>query len=178
MSVAKAGIICTLNARTAILAAANPVGSKYNAKLSVVDNIKLPPTLLSRFDLIYLMLDSQTQAGDTALANHIVSMYSMNKDIKSKTQQRIEAKERISKDFLANYISYARKNCNPTIPEAVVNDIVGAYTSMRALGNSRNTITATPRQLESMIRLSEALAKMELNETVEKRHVDEAHRLI
>lgn len=61
VSVAKAGIICTLNARTAILAAANPVGSKYNPKMSVVDNIKLPPTLLSRFDLIYLMLDSQTQ---------------------------------------------------------------------------------------------------------------------
>ena len=55
--VAKAGIICTLNARTAILAAANPVNSKYDPKLSVVDNIKLPPTLLSRFDLIYLVLD-------------------------------------------------------------------------------------------------------------------------
>lgn len=57
MSVAKAGIICTLNARTAILAAANPVKSKYDPKLSVIDNIKLPPTLMSRFDLIYLVLD-------------------------------------------------------------------------------------------------------------------------
>jgi DNA replication licensing factor MCM4 len=57
VSVAKAGIICTLNARTAILAAANPVNSKYDPKLSVVDNIRLPPTLLSRFDLIYLVLD-------------------------------------------------------------------------------------------------------------------------
>ena len=57
VSVAKSGIICTLNARTAILAAANPVQSKYNSKLSIIDNIKLPPTLLSRFDLIYLVLD-------------------------------------------------------------------------------------------------------------------------
>ena len=57
MSVAKAGIICTLNARTAILAAANPIRSKYDPKLSVVDNIRLPPTLMSRFDLIYLILD-------------------------------------------------------------------------------------------------------------------------
>ena len=57
VSVAKAGIICQLNARTAILAAANPVHSKYDPSLSVVDNIKLPPTLLSRFDLIYLVLD-------------------------------------------------------------------------------------------------------------------------
>lgn len=57
ISVAKAGIVCQLNARTAILAAANPIRSKYDTKLSVVDNIRLPPTLLSRFDLIYLMLD-------------------------------------------------------------------------------------------------------------------------
>jgi DNA replication licensing factor MCM4 len=57
VSVAKAGIICTLNARTAILAAANPVHSKYDPRLSIVDNIRLPPTLLSRFDLVYLILD-------------------------------------------------------------------------------------------------------------------------
>ena len=76
MSVAKAGIICTLNARTAILAAANPVHSKYDPKLSVVENIQLPPTLLSRFDLIYLILDKATEASDRRLANHIVSLYS------------------------------------------------------------------------------------------------------
>ena len=76
VSVAKAGIICSLNARTAILAAANPVQSKYNPKLSVVDNVKLPPTLLSRFDLIYLVLDKQSEPADRRLANHIVSLYS------------------------------------------------------------------------------------------------------
>jgi len=64
ISVAKAGIICTLNSRTAILAAANPIDSKYNPKLSVVDNIKLPPTLLSRFDLIYLVLDKSSSITD------------------------------------------------------------------------------------------------------------------
>jgi DNA replication licensing factor MCM4 len=76
VSVAKAGIICSLNARTAILAAANPVESKYNPKKSVVENIKLPPTLLSRFDLIYLVLDKQNEQSDRRLANHIVSLYS------------------------------------------------------------------------------------------------------
>jgi DNA replication licensing factor MCM4 len=74
--VAKAGIICTLNARTAILAAANPIKSKYDAKQSVVANINLPPTLLSRFDLIYLILDKQSEASDRRLANHIVSLFS------------------------------------------------------------------------------------------------------
>ena len=73
---AKAGIICSLNARTAILAAANPVNSKYDSKLSVVENIKLPPTLLSRFDLIDLILDKQSETSDRKLANHIVSLYS------------------------------------------------------------------------------------------------------
>ena len=76
VSVAKAGIICTLNARTAILAAANPVESKYNPRMSVVDNIQLPPTLLSRFDMIYLVLDKESEAMDRRLANHIVSLYS------------------------------------------------------------------------------------------------------
>ena len=75
VSVAKAGIIAQLNARTAILAAANPVKSRYDPKLSVVDNIKLPPSLLSRFDLIYLVLDKQNEAADRRLANHIVSLY-------------------------------------------------------------------------------------------------------
>jgi DNA replication licensing factor MCM4 len=77
--VAKAGIICTLNARTAILAAANPVKSKYDPRLSVVDNIMLPPTLLSRFDMIYLILDKESETMDRRLANHIVSLYSTPK---------------------------------------------------------------------------------------------------
>ena len=68
VSIAKAGIICSLNARTSILASANPVESRYNPKLSVVENIKLPPTLLSRFDLIYLVLDSCRESTDRALA--------------------------------------------------------------------------------------------------------------
>jgi DNA replication licensing factor MCM4 len=78
ISVAKAGIICQLNARTAILAAANPVNSKYDPTKSVVMNIHLPPTLLSRFDLIYLVLDKQSEDADRKLANHIVSLYSTN----------------------------------------------------------------------------------------------------
>lgn len=75
ISVAKAGIICSLNARTAILAAANPVNSRYDPNLSVLENLRLPPTLLSRFDLIYLILDKPTKESDRALATHLVSLY-------------------------------------------------------------------------------------------------------
>ena len=75
ISVAKAGIICTLNARTSILAAANPVNSRYDPSLSVMENLQLPPTLLSRFDLIYLILDKPTKESDLELATHLVSLY-------------------------------------------------------------------------------------------------------
>ena len=75
VSVAKAGIITTLNARTSILASANPIGSRYNPELSVPQNIDLPPTLLSRFDLVYLILDRVDEKNDQRLARHLLSMY-------------------------------------------------------------------------------------------------------
>lgn len=76
ISIAKAGIVCQLNSRTAILAAANPVHSKYDPKKSVVENINLPPALLSRFDLIYIMLDLPNETIDKQLASHILDIYS------------------------------------------------------------------------------------------------------
>ena len=76
ISIAKAGIVCQLNSRTAILAAANPVDSKYDPKKSVVENINLPPALLSRFDLIYIMLDVPNEKNDKRLASHILDLYS------------------------------------------------------------------------------------------------------
>ncbi len=78
MSIAKAGIIAVLNARTSVLASANPVGSRYNPAMSVVDNIDLPPTLLSRFDLIYLVLDKPNPETDRRLARHLVALHYEN----------------------------------------------------------------------------------------------------
>jgi DNA replication licensing factor MCM4 len=75
VSIAKAGIITTLNARTSILASANPIGSKYNPNLPIPQNIDLPPTLLSRFDLVYLVLDKIDEVSDRRLATHLVGMY-------------------------------------------------------------------------------------------------------
>jgi len=186
VSVAKAGIICTLNARTAILAAANPVHSKYDPALSVVENIRLPPTLLSRFDLIYLILDKQSEATDRRLANHIVSLYSIPAGAEGTTDyaNRVDnatnliATNTLSKDFLARYISYARKYVSPSIPEALVSVLVQEYMKMRSMGNSKKTITATPRQLESMIRIAESIAKMRLSQEVHPSDIEEAVRLI
>ena len=87
VSIAKAGIITTLNARTSILASANPIGSKYNVNLPVPQNIDLPPTLLSRFDLVYLVLDRIDEVNDRRLAKHLVSMYLEDTPENASTQE-------------------------------------------------------------------------------------------
>ena len=181
ISIAKAGIICQLNARTAILASANPIHSKYDPKLSVVQNIRLPPSLLSRFDLIYLMLDKHNEVSDRRLANHIVNLYGCEEDDKKMDidmeSKALEKRQIIPKEVLTFYISQARKH-NPKIPDRVVNKLIKIYTEMRQNTSGKNRITATPRQLESVIRLSEARARTRFSEFIEEEDIDEAIRLI
>lgn len=102
ISIAKAGIVCQLNSRTAILAAANPVHSKYDAKKSVVQNINLPPALLSRFDLIYIMLDVPNEANDKRLASHILDLYSNKESHRIKYLFCYLVLELIGKKYLLN----------------------------------------------------------------------------
>lgn len=177
VSVAKAGIITTLNARTSILASANPIGSRYNPDLPVPQNIDLPPTLLSRFDLVYLMLDTADEKNDRRLAKHLLSLYLEDKPQSAPTDNDI-----LPVEFLTLYISYARSKIQPVISQEAAQELVECYVAMRALGqdvrSADKRITATTRQLESMIRLAEAHAKMRLAETVTRDDVREANRLI
>ncbi|KAF8852053.1 putative DNA replication licensing factor mcm4 [Acephala macrosclerotiorum] len=176
VSIAKAGIITTLNARTSILASANPIGSKYNPNLPVPQNIDLPPTLLSRFDLVYLILDRIDETNDRRMARHLLSMYLDDKPENAATQEILPI------EFLTSYISYARQKCQPRISPEASQELVNSYVEMRKLGEdvraAERRITATTRQLESMIRLAEAHAKMRLSETVTRDDVKEAVRLI
>ena len=177
VSVAKAGIITTLNARTSILASANPIGSRYNPDLPVPQNIDLPPTLLSRFDLVYLILDRVDEKADRRLAKHLLSLY-----IEDKPHSAPANNDILPIEFLTLYISYARSHIHPVISQEAAQELVDCYVAMRSLGQDVRTadkrITATTRQLESMIRLSEAHAKMRLSETVTRDDVREANRLI
>ncbi|PHH53221.1 DNA replication licensing factor mcm4 [Ceratocystis fimbriata CBS 114723] len=177
VSVAKAGIITTLNARTSILASANPIGSRYNPNISVPQNIDLPPTLLSRFDLVYLILDRPDDKTDRRLAKHILSLYLEDTPDHAPTENEIMPVE-----FLTMYISYARSNIHPKITDAAATELTNSYVEMRKLGqdvrSSEKRITATTRQLESMIRLAEAHAKMRLSLEVTRDDVIEAYRLI
>ncbi|WCJ40922.1 DNA replication licensing factor MCM4 [Euphorbia peplus] len=174
ISIAKAGIIASLNARTSVLACANPIGSRYNPRLSVIDNIHLPPSLLSRFDLIYLILDKADEQMDRHLAKHIVSLHFENPE---SAQQDV-----LDVDTLTAYLSYARKYVHPQLSDEAAEELTLGYVAMRKRGNfpgsSKKVITATPRQIESLIRLSEALARIRFSELVEKHDVIEAFRLL
>lgn len=175
VSIAKSGIVATLNARTSILASANPVGSRYDRTLTVIENIKLPPALLSRFDLIYLLLDVANEVRDSALARHLVSLYSVRDDSAASGRSTDGS---IDITTLARYISFARQKIHPVISDEAAEDLQQAYSELRRMGHSHKTITATPRQLDSMIRLSEALAKIRFSPLVERQDVAEAVRLL
>ncbi len=140
----------------------------------MVENIKLPPTLLSRFDLIYLILDRPNEESDRRLAKHLVSLYYSDEDFDRSRQEGA-----VSQEFLRDYIIYARNTIHPEIGDAAIEVLVEGYLSMRAMGGrGSKTISATPRQLESLIRLSQALAKMRLDTVVSSEDVRESIRLM
>merc|ERR1712123_8345 len=169
LSIAKAGIICQLNARTSILAAANPIHSKWDPRGTVMENIQLPPTLMSRFDLVFLILDPQDEQYDKKLARHLVSLY-----YRDQSQQDEDI---YSMDILRDYIKYAKQCYSPVLSDAAGQQLIENYVEMRKIGAGRGQITAYPRQLESLIRLSEAHARMRFCKTVELIDVEEAARL-
>ncbi|KAH0789919.1 DNA replication licensing factor MCM7 [Histomonas meleagridis] len=165
VSIAKAGITTTLNARTSILAAANPLFSRYNIKKSLLENVNLPSALLSRFDLLFLLLDRPTIDSDTALANHIAYVH----------KNRIAPKSiSIGLRALRRYIEKA-KQIEPIIPEELSRYISKAYVDMR-----QETVDQpiTTRALLAIIRLSMALARIRLSDEVCQEDVDEALRLV
>ncbi|XP_063225908.1 DNA replication licensing factor MCM4 [Bacillus rossius redtenbacheri] len=169
LSIAKAGVICRLNARTSILAAANPSESQWNKNKTIIKNIMLPHTLLSRFDLIFLMLDPQNELFDRRLARHLVSLYYKTRDA--------EEDELMDMGILRDYIAYACEFVHPKLSELASQLLIKVYVDMRKVGSGRGQITAYPRQLESLIRLAEAHAKVRFSEVVEEVDVEEAWRL-
>ncbi|KAI9485619.1 MAG: MCM2/3/5 family-domain-containing protein [Benjaminiella poitrasii] len=175
ISVAKAGIITTLNARTSICASANPIGSRWNKHLSVPANLNLPPPLLSRFDLLYLILDRVDEDSDRRLAHHLVSLYMEDNPLTA-------GQDIVSVELLTKYIHFARERVHPILSEEAGNRLVDHYVELRKQGQDRGgsekRVTATTRQLESMIRMSEAHARMRMSETVDIQDVEEASRLL
>lgn len=171
LSIAKCGIICKLNARTSILAAANPIESKWAKNKTIVENIQLPHTLMSRFDLIFLILDPEDEMYDRRLATHLVSLY-------HSCEERVDhGNQMLEMDTLKDYILYARTKYRPKLTAESGQALVEAYLEMRKMGSGKGQISAYPRQLHSLIRLAEAHAKMRFSNQVEACDVNEAKRL-
>ncbi len=175
VSIAKAGITTTLNARTAVLAAANPLYGRYNKRKSPSENINLPAALLSRFDLMFLILDKADLDADTALARHITFVHANNRHPELDFTP-------LESSFIRAYISQARQ-LDPYVPEGLTNFIVQSYVDMRArdADSARDAgvqSVMTARQLLSILRLSQALARLRFSRRVELEDVEESIRLV
>jgi replicative DNA helicase Mcm len=170
VSIAKAGIVATLNARTSILAAANPALGRYESSLSVQDNIRLPFTILSRFDLIWIMVDTVEASKDRELAQFILGMHQM-KPTESATPP-------IAPDFLKKYIGYANRYVIPRLSSEAAEVIENFYVDLRKSAEGGAPVPITARQLESLVRLAEARARMALRSNVTKEDAQASVRLM
>ncbi len=170
VSIAKAGIVAQLNARTAIIAAANPRFGRYEDSRPPVENINLPPTILSRFDLIYVIRDVPDAETDKRMARHILEL---------RRGHVIEDTEpTITMDLLRKYISYAKQHIQPSLTDDAMERIEQFYLNLRKESDDSSAIAITPRYLEAIIRLSESQARMALKEDVTIDHVEAAINLL
>ena len=162
-SIAKGGIVATLNARTSILAAANPMYGKYDPFKNITENVNLPIPLLTRFDLIFVVRDKPTKENDKKIARHILELH---------TTQGTDKKSVIDIDLLTKYLSYAKRG-SPDLTKEAENKILDYYLEMRNV-ESEDMITVTPRQLEGIIRLATARARILMKDKVEEEDADRA----
>lgn len=172
VSIAKAGIIATLNARTSILAAANPVYGRYNIAETPIKNTDLPFTILSRFDLIWIMIDTINEESDREIAQFILSMH------QTKRPKSDSAMTPVTPIFLKKYIGYANRYVIPQLTVEAVEEIENFYVDFRKNAEGGDTVPITARQLESLVRLAEARAKMALRSQVTKEDAQAAVRLM
>jgi len=179
ISIAKAGITTTLNSRCSVLAAANSVFGRWD-DTKAEENIDFMPTILSRFDTIFIIKDEHNEERDITLARHVMNVHV---NAGATTDDNV-AEGELSLAFLKKYINYARARCGPRLSRESAEKLKNKYVMMRSgtkeledSTDKRIAIPITVRQLEAVIRISESLAKMELQPFVVDRHVEESLRL-
>ena len=170
ISIAKAGIVATLNARTSIIAAANPRFGRYEDTRPPNENINLPPTILSRFDLIFVIKDLPDEEKDKKMARHILELR------RGHITEAVEPV--IPMDLLRKYISYAKQQVEPALTDEAMERIETYYLDLRKTSDDSAAIAITPRYLEAIIRLSESQARMALKDEVTIDHVEAAINLL
>ncbi len=177
-SIAKAGITATLNARCPVLAAANPKWGRFTGDRTIAEQLDLPPTLLSRFDVIFSIKDVPDQERDRRLANRILASH---RDIESETLGQPPGPggalaPPFSPELLKKYIAYARRTIKPSLSQEALDALEDYYVRVRRQGEEPNApVPITARQLEALVRLSEAAARARLSNRVE---VEDARRAI
>ncbi|KAL7383308.1 hypothetical protein ABVT39_008382 [Epinephelus coioides] len=194
VSLAKAGIVSSLPARASVIAAANPIGGHYNRGKTVSENLKMGSALLSRFDIVFLLLDIPDESHDRHLSEHVManragkgrtssaivsransdletSILLEHSDMPLSERLQIPAGETVDPipvSLLRKYISYARQYVHPSLSPEAAQTIQAFYLSLRSQAHSADSTPITTRQLESLIRLTEARARLELRETATK----------
>eukprot|EP01127_Copromyxa_protea_P006772 TRINITY_DN1675_c0_g2_i1.p1 TRINITY_DN1675_c0_g2~~TRINITY_DN1675_c0_g2_i1.p1 ORF type:complete len:320 (-),score=65.33 TRINITY_DN1675_c0_g2_i1:62-964(-) len=202
VSIAKAGIVCSLPARTAVIAAANPVGGHYNKAKTVSENIKMSSALLSRFDLVFILLDRPDEERDLLLSEHVMALHTGDDGAsqsfsasKSQTSSTMSATDEtdllmrlinqppkqspIPPKLLRKYIGYAKKYCpSPTLSPEACDILQEFYLSLRENQSTSDYTPITTRQIESMVRLSEARARLELRDVVTKQDAEDVVQIV
>jgi DNA replication licensing factor MCM6 len=186
ISIAKAGIQATLMARTSVLAAANPVYGRYDKTKSLKYNINISAPIMSRFDLFYVIVDERDDYNDNHIANHIVNLHRLyglqkNEMHIGEEEEKLEKMFKVdfSQEQLLLYIRFA-KQLNPKFTKEAAIKLREEYTNLRQndISYQRSSYRITVRQLESLIRLSEALARVHLDDNIYPTYVSEAARLL
>jgi DNA replication licensing factor MCM2 len=182
ISISKAGIVATLQARCAVVAVANPQEGRYDPQLTFAQNVQLTDPILSRFDLLCVLKDEADAVQDERLADHVVCSHirshaeatADDKLINPKLQQQTQQVEAMSQDMLQKYIIYARKRVHPKIMDIDKEKLANFYKDIRAAAFRSGGAPMTARHVESIIRLAEASARMELRQHVTSKDLDHA----
>ncbi|MBD3254633.1 MAG: AAA domain-containing protein [Candidatus Lokiarchaeota archaeon] len=181
VSIAKAGIVATLKSETAIIAAANPHSGRYDPYKTPTQNIRLPPSLVSRFDLIFVVIDKPDRAKDAQMAEFILQNAMKGTITDSEVIDEADDDESfapIPGDLLKKYIKHAKRNCKPSLTEEAKERIKDFYLELRGEYTSEDAIVSIlARNLDALVRLSEAYAKMALRDKVSKEDVEEIIKL-
>ncbi|KAK8034470.1 DNA replication licensing factor mcm5 [Apiospora rasikravindrae] len=178
ISIAKAGITTILNARTSVLAAANPIFGRYDDMKSPGENIDFQTTILSRFDMIFIVKDEHTREKDERIAKHVMGIHMGGRGLEEPTESEIPV------DKMKRYLSYCKSRMAPRLSPEAAEKLSSHFVSIRKQvhaseieANTRSSIPITVRQLEAIVRITESLAKLTLSPIATEQHVDEAIRL-
>lgn len=166
VSIAKAGLVAQFRAKTAILAAANPKFARFNQNKNLAEQFDVPATLLSRFDMLFPVVDVLDPERDAKLAEFLLTTH--QQAFSAKGAEAREEEEQVDREFLRKYIAYARTHIYPKLTRSAMDKIKNYYVELRSRGKASGTVPITPRYIEALIRLSEANAKMRLSQTVEQ----------